>query len=181
MNFLLSFLMMFFTPEDSNPPCVCKMQNTFPVPPAQEQTLFYLQRTHNHNTIMFDLNVESGGTINSKEPVHPYWIRYSDDGRRQELSYIQSHYAYGLKSKKLPDGRFELRFVSYKKVPLYLYKSPRENRYRVQTTINGKTIEVTRVFLQIEGGSFWLPNVVCAEIKGVDPQTGQEIVELFKP
>ena len=173
--------MMFFTPDYSNPPCVCKMQNTFPVPPAQEQTLFYLQRTHNHNTIMFDLNVESGGTINSKEPVHPYWIRYSDDGRRQELSYIQSHYAYGLKSKKLPDGRFELRFVSYKKVPLYLYKSPRENRYRVQTTINGRTIEVTRVFLLIEGGSFWLPNVVCAEIKGVDPLTGQEIVELFKP
>jgi hypothetical protein len=60
-------------------------------------------------------------------------------------------------------------------------KSTRDNRYHIIATINKKDIEVSRVFLQIEGGSFWLPNVVCAEVTGVDPDTGAEIIERFKP
>ncbi|MBT1704481.1 DUF4833 domain-containing protein [Chryseosolibacter indicus] len=145
-----------------------------------EQTLFYMQRTPNHNTIMYDLNIENG-KIDSDEPVHVYWIRYGEKGQKEELSYIQRHYAYGLKTKKISDNKYELRFVSYKKLPFYIEKSARDNRYHIQVALDGKAVEVKRVFLQIEGGSFWLPNVVCAEVKGVDPVTGKEVIQLFKP
>jgi hypothetical protein len=37
------------------------------------------------------------------------------------------------------------------------------------------------VFIKIEGGSFWLPNVIYVELKGIDPATGKEITERFKP
>jgi hypothetical protein len=37
------------------------------------------------------------------------------------------------------------------------------------------------VFIKIEGGSFWLPNVIYVELKGTDPVTGKEITERFKP
>lgn len=182
MNFLLTVFLLAITPPGKTitDPCVCKMQNTFPVPPVSDKTLFYIQRTPNHNTIIYDLNAE-GEQIDEENPVHAYWIRYGEEGQKEELSYIQRHYAYGLKTKKINDDRYELRFVSYKKLPFYIDKSPRDNRYHIQATINGKAIEVKRVFLQIEGGSFWFPNVVCAEVKGVDPVTGKEVIELFKP
>ncbi|HEY9007756.1 DUF4833 domain-containing protein [Ohtaekwangia sp.] len=184
---MISFLIsLFFTALTSNPvvpeeSCVCRNQDTFPIPPADTRTLFYIQRTPNTNTIMYALNVESNGKLNTDEPVHPYWIRYQEQGQHEDLSYIQRNYAYGLKTKDLGNGKYELRFVSYKKLPFYLTKSSRDNKYHIHATINKKNIEVSRVFLQIEGGTFWLPNVVCAEVKGVDPDTGNEIIERFKP
>ena len=165
---------------DGDPTCECKMQNNFPVPKDNGKTLFYIQRTPNHNTIMYDINLENG-VVDSDEPVRAYWIRYGEEGQTEDLSYIQEHYAYGLKSRKVNDRKYELRFVSYKKLPFYLDRSTRDNQYRILATVNGKAIEVKRVFLQIEGGSFWLPNVVCAEVKGVDPVTGAEITQTFKP
>ncbi|MDJ1471830.1 DUF4833 domain-containing protein [Xanthocytophaga flava] len=177
--FLLSFTLHDKT-VDNALPCICKLQHTFPTPPVSDQTLFYIQRTPNHNTIMYDLNMKKG-KLDTEEPVHVYWIRYGENGQKEELSYIQRQFAYGLKTRKLADNRFELSFVSYKKQLLYLEWSALLNRYRIHTTINGKTIDVNKVFLQIEGGSFWVPNVVCVEVKGTDPTTGKEVVQLFKP
>lgn len=183
MNFLITFLLVTITglraDADVKEPCTCKIQPSFPTPPADTRSLFYIQRTPNTNTIMYDVNL-NGGTPDPEEPVHVYWLRYGEQGQKEELSFIQEHYAYGLKTKKIND-KYELRFVSYKKLPFYLTRSPRDNRYRIVATINGIQIEVSRVFLQIEGGSFWLPNVVCVEVKGNDPATGKEIVQTFKP
>ena len=40
---------------------------------------------------------------------------------------------------------------------------------------------LNKVFIKIEGGSFWLPNINFVEMKGTDPVTGKEITERFKP
>jgi hypothetical protein len=185
MTFLISFLLLaipgFHIGADvKEEPCVCEVQKTFPVPPVDSRSLFYIQRTPNTNTIMYDLNLR-GGVPDPEEPVHVYWRRYTEAGQKEELSFIQEHYAYGLKTRKVQDNRYELRFVSYKKLPFYLTRSRRDNRYCIVAVINGAEIEVSRVFLQIEGGSFWLPNVVCVEVKGTDPATGKEIIQTFKP
>lgn len=181
---LVHFFILMFYPVDishtDNEPCVCKINQDLPIPPDDEHTLFYIQRTLNHNTIMYDLNVDNG-VLDEEKPVHAYWLRYQEEGQKEELSYIQQNYAYGLKSRKINDTRYELRFVSYKKILFYLDRSPRDNRLHIQATVNGKTIEVNRVFLQIEGGGFWFPNVVCAEVKGVDPVTGIELIQTLKP
>ena len=184
MNLLISILLITIPglrihTVAKEEPCACKIEKKFPVPPADNRSLFYIQRTPNTNTIMYDVNL-NGGIPDPKDPVNVYWLRYGEQGQKEKLSFIQEHYAYGLKSKKLRD-KYELRFVSYKKLPFYLTRSLRDNRYRIVATINGAEIEVSRVFLQIEGGSFWLPNVVCVEVKGTDPETGKEIVQTFKP
>jgi hypothetical protein len=188
MNFAIGILLLAIlgvTPAETpvkveDTPCMCKKQGPFPVPPASQQTLFYIQRTPNTNTIMYDLNLEKG-VVDADEPVHAYWLRYSENGQKEELSFIQRHYAYGIKAKKIQHNRFELRFVSYKKLPFLLTHSDRDNRYHIRATINGVEMEVSQVFLQIEGGSFWLPNVMCVEVKGIDPDTGKEITQTFKP
>jgi hypothetical protein len=161
-------------------PCTCQIVGTFPTPPEGAQTLFYIQRTPNTNTIMYDVNGEAG-KVDPENPVKAYWIRYGEEGQREDLSYIQRNYAYGIKSKRLDARNYELRFVSYKKLPFLLSLSDRDNRYHVYAKINHVDIEVTRVFLQIEGGTFWFPNVVCAEVRGVDRATGKPVVQSFKP
>lgn len=140
----------------------------FPTPHGISNQLFYVQRDPNTNTIICQLNVDKNGVVNKEQPVNVFWMRYGDKGEKKDLSYIQRKFAYGILSKDLGNGQFELRFTSHKKLPMYLTKSAADQKYHVYATINNKKMELQRIFLRIEGGSFWLPNVKYVEIRGFD-------------
>ncbi len=151
----------------------------FPVPPGSSNQLFYLQRTPNTNTIMYDLNVVNGN-VDPDDPVHVYWLRYQEKGQKQELSYIQRKFAYGIKSNKISEREFELNFVSYKKKKMYL-RPGADGKFHVFTAINRKQSMLTKIYLQIkQGGSFWSPNIEYVEITGIDPDTKQLVQERIK-
>ncbi|HEX3935326.1 MAG TPA: DUF4833 domain-containing protein, partial [Puia sp.] len=151
--------------------------DTFPVPPVNANSLFYLQRTPNTNTIICELN-QKDGVIDRDEPVKVMWIRYTEQRQREKLSWIQRTFAYGLNEKDLGNGVFELRFVSYKKVPMYLMKWPVDNKQHVFVTIEGRRAILNRIYIRIDpGGTFWSPNVKYLELRGVDVQNGKELVQ----
>ncbi|WP_133553740.1 DUF4833 domain-containing protein [Pedobacter duraquae] len=165
-----------FAQTDTSDPSPVK----FPTPKGIANELFYLQRDPNSNTIIYELNLDSKGNVDADEPVLVYWMRYHDGGEKKDLSYIQRKFAYGLQTKDLGNGQFELRFVSHKKLPLYLIKSDTDKKYHVYITVNNKKIQLDRVFVRIEGGSFWLPNVKYVELKGTNATGSTQIVERIK-
>jgi len=155
-------------------------QDTFPVPQGIKNQLFYVQRTHNINTIICELNLNPDGKPDIENPVHVYWIRYTEQGQPAELSFVQRVFAYGVKAKPIGADMFELRFVSYKKFPLYLMRSPADNKYHVFANIARREAILSRIFIKINGGTFWSPNVEYIEIKGIDPRSGKELRERLK-
>lgn len=155
--------------------------DTYPVPPASANQLFYLQRNANSNTVVYELNYEKPGKLNEDQPIHPYWIRYTEGGEKKDLNYIQRVFAYGVKVWPKENGDYEFAFVSYKKQRFTLTRSPKDGKYHVYATINQRHAMLTRIFIQVEGGSFWSPNVVYMEKKGIDAETGKEVLERFKP
>lgn len=152
----------------------------FPTPKGINNQLFYLQRDPNTNTIICALNTDSKGVVDAADPVHVYWMRYADDSETKELGYVQRKFAYGIESKALAKDQYELRFVSHKKLPMYLVKSEDDKKYHVYVTVNNKKIQIERIFLRIEGGSFWLPNVKYVEIKGMNTANNTLITERIK-
>ena len=97
------------------------------------------------------------------------------------MSFIQRHFAYGLREKDLGNDVYELRFVSFKKLALYLMKSPIDNRPHVFTTITGRQAILSRIYVKIDpGGTFWSPNVEYLELKGVDTVSGKELIQRIK-
>lgn len=148
----------------------------FPVPKGISNQLFYLQRDPNTNTFICELNIDKNGEVDRKDPVLIYWMRYDVDGKKAELSYIQRKFAYGIQTKELGKDHFELRFVSHKQLALYLVKED-DNKFHVYTTVNKKKIRLERIFVRIEGGSFWLPNVKYVELRGINPETNAVIAE----
>jgi hypothetical protein len=154
--------------------------NPYPALPASISRLFYVQRSSNANTIVYELKMGSNGLPDADEPVHPYWIRYTEGGKKENLSYIQRKFAYGVNAKALGNGKYDIRFVSYKKFPLTLMKGT-DGKYHIFATISQRQFIVNRIFVKIEGGSFWVPNVRYVEFKGTDPATGKEVTERFKP
>lgn len=152
----------------------------FPVPQKLDNLMFYIQRDPNTNTICYTLNYDSNSTINEKDPINVFWIRYPEGGQRKDLNYIQRKFAYGITSKKVGTDKFDLRSVAYNKLPLML-KKDRKDKFHVYTTINQIECIVERIFIRIDGGSLWSPNVLFIELKGTDPLTGQKHIQRFKP
>ncbi|GGB89227.1 hypothetical protein GCM10011325_15920 [Dyadobacter sediminis] len=152
----------------------------FPVPTNVPGLLFYIQRDPNSNTICYQLNVDKQGRISEKNPVNTFWIRYTDGGVRKDLNYLQRKFAYGINSKQTGNSSFELRSVAYSKMPLYLRKDSKDE-YHVYASINKRECILNRVFIHIDGGTFWSPNVLYIELKGTDTATGKTIIQRIKP
>jgi len=148
--------------------------------PANISKLFYIQRDPNTNTLIYELNTDGSGELDTDNPMHVYWIRYAEKGQKEELSYIQRKFAYGVTTKAVKKDEYDIRFVAYKKMPMNLLKGA-DGKYHIFATIAKKQAVLNRIFVKIEGGSFWLPNIVYVELKGTDPATGKEITERFKP
>jgi len=165
-------------PLKGDPPSGDAWVDSFPVPAGNPAQLFYVQRTPNVNTIVYELNYRDG-VFDEDEPVHVFWIRYGDKGQKAELSFIQEKFAYGIRVKLLEKGKYDLRFVSYRKYQILLQKGV-DGRYRAYASINQKTVMLNRIFISIHGGSFWSPNIEYIEITGTDPATGKEVTERMK-
>src|SRR5215475_11083453 len=92
--------------------------SNYPVPPKSAGHLFYLQHTRNKNTVMYEVNFK-GGKPDPQNPVHAFWIRYSEKGQIEELSKVQRSLAYGIQAEPKPDGTYILNLVSYKKFKIH--------------------------------------------------------------
>jgi hypothetical protein len=150
----------------------------YPTPSGNLNQLFFIQRDPNINTLIYEINLNKGILVED-EPVHVYWIRYADKGQKEELNYIQRNFAYGVKSKLVSKDYYEIHFVSYKKKQMFLKKST-DNKFYIFTDINKKQAILKQVFVRVNGGSFWVPNIEYVELKGIDPITGLEVVERMK-
>ncbi|OXA74325.1 DUF4833 domain-containing protein [Flavobacterium aquidurense] len=149
----------------------------FPTPKNIDNMLFYIQRDPNVNTAIYAINYQENGKIDKSNPIKAYWVRYAEKGEKKDFSYIQRKFAYGIESKSLDNEEFEFQFVSYKKLPLTLKKIGSDQKYHVFVSVNQKRIQVEKIFVRIEGGSFWLPNVKYAEVTGIDASSNKTITE----
>lgn len=153
----------------------------YPVPPKTEKLMFYIQRSMNSNTIAYELNVDENNQLNKNHPIHPYWIRYEEDGGNKELSQIERKFAYGIDIEPInKDGDdFLLNLVSY---PLNIVlRKNEQGKYCTYITVNEKEIKLSHIYFKTEGGTFWKPVVKYIDIFGIDHKNGSEVVERIIP
>jgi hypothetical protein len=159
-----------------------KEGKSYPKPEGVKHLLFYVQRSLNANTLIYTLNLNEKGEINMIEPVKIHWVNYEKDGEIEPLNYVQRKYAYGLDVRVLDEDKksFVLNFVSYKKKPIYLIKSPVDHKYHAYYQIKNELIYLSKIFVQIEGGAFWTPKIKYLEVSGHDLKN-EPVVEKVIP
>lgn len=156
-------------------------QNNYPVPVKTDKLLFYFQRSHNKNTVIYELNTLPDGTINLGKPIYAYWIRYEEGGMRKELSFIQLK-AFGLQCKLVDkvNKSFIVHFNSVKDREISLLKIG--SSYKAFITINGEIAELTKMYIKAENNSIGIPlKVNFVEISGINPKTGKCVTEKYLP
>jgi hypothetical protein len=153
----------------------------YPVPQLNEKVLFYVQRTHNRNTVIYELNYQFDGNIDKKEPLHPMWIRYEEGGGRKDLSFIQNR-VYGLNVKQLDKDTWLMHFRSYNKRVIYLRRNEKNNTFRAMILINGKIANLTSLFIFSVTNTMGIPSSAkYIDISGTDPVTGAVVLERVIP
>ena len=155
----------------------------FPEPAPNKQMQFYLQRTMDRNTLIYELNYDADGQLNEKKPIRIYWIDFDDGAKISPLTFAQSKFAYGIESEMIDKtkGIFQFNLVSYKKVKLFLKPTGKNNHYQTHVLIKGKQAILTKIFIKIIGGTYISPVVSYIELMGEELQTGRQIVEQIKP
>jgi hypothetical protein len=137
----------------------------YPTPPCNENLLFYIQRNHNMNTVVYEINKLHDGRVNEEYPMHVFWLRYSDNGEIQELNYIQNKLAYGYTSKKITNTTFEFELVSYNKLKFYIDQCD-SGQFNVFTKINDKMSKIENIYVYVEDFGLF-PDVKYIELYGM--------------
>lgn len=168
--------------------CLCSFQSVkalllerFPIPPTSAYRLFYIQRSSNANTVIYDANLLPNKSLNPDQPVHTYWIRYADNGQKEELSFIQRALAYGLYTNKIKNenNSYEGYFLAYRKRK-FVVKLNAKNQPVALFPINGKLQILEHVFVSVNESGL-TPSANYIELFGRDEITNKDVYERFKP
>ena len=150
-------------------------------PDNTDDVLFKIARSRDANEIWYRPNFNSNGLLDSSVPINAFWVKKTEANLTEPLTWIQNRYAYGIKLIKTDKNEnvYYFRFVSYEKQIFELRKTG--NGYKAYTTINNKKIKLEKIFVQIDGGSFWFPKVPFVKITGTEIKSGHKIIKKILP
>jgi len=147
----------------------------YPRPPKTTKSLFFIQRNLNANTITYDVQLKTDGSINTNSPIDAYWLRYGEDGARKDLSWLQSIWAYGYTSRWLKkEQSYRVKLKAYNE--RYLSLKQDNGAWKAFMDINGEPCYLHNIYVYAdESGVF--PDVKYVDIYGVNVVTKKPVKE----
>lgn len=145
-----------------------KPYDTFPEPAISENHLFYIQRSNDINTVMYEANILPDKRIDAQLPINVYWIRYAEKGQKEKLSALQWRLAYGYKQPKKSTGGqpVEITLNAFSERSLYVIYSG--GKPMAVTQINSHKSVLKKIFVQLASTDGFIPKVRYIELFGVD-------------
>jgi len=150
----------------------------FPVPPITHKTLFYIHRSVNSNTVLYEVNLVSDKTIDPKNPVSVYWLRYAEKGQKRDLNMLERNFAYGVKCIPAGHGKYTMQFVATKTRQVEILMDHKGQATAIMD-ISGRSSRLTKIFVQVAEDGWW-PKVDYVEFFGEDVRTKEATYEKMK-
>ena len=147
----------------------------FPVPPYSKKSLFYIHRSPNPNTVIYEVNLNDKKVIDAENPVKVYWIRYGEKAQVRDLNYIERTFAYGVKAETINQNSYKLQFVASKEKS-FVASLDEKGQACATMKINGRQSRLTKIFVQVAEEGWW-PKVAYVEFFGLDSETGKPSYE----
>jgi len=156
-----------------------RVENDFPIPPHSKKTLFYIQRSTNKNTVMYEVNLLKNNTLDLENPVNVYWIRYAEKGQKRKLNYIEQMLAYGVNHKpNIANHSIRMYFNASSEKEMIVLIDP-TGQAQAQTLIDKKPSSLEKIFVTVTDGMF-MPKVRYVEFFGNDLVSNEKTYEKMK-
>jgi len=147
----------------------------FPVPPYSKKSLFYIHRSPNPNTVIYEVNLTDQNVIDPENPVKVYWIRYGEKGQLRDLNYIEKTFAYGVKPETINQNSYKLQFVASKE-KWFVASLDEKGQACATMSINGRQSKLKKIFVQVAEEGWW-PKIAYVEFFGLDSETNKPTYE----
>ena len=136
--------------------------------PTKKRThsLFKIERSKDTDEVFYDINLDPRGKIDLRNPIRIYWRKNTLGGIEENLSWVQQKFGYGLKYFTVND---------------FILKKNCEGNYKVYTSLNNEIIEVKKLFIQFDGGTYLSPRVSKVELHGIGLKTHNQVIEIISP
>jgi len=182
-RYILLVLFFFVLPLMASRSHLPDENKKFPKPTGIKNMLFYIQRSMNTNTIIYELNISENGILNAEEPIKYYYINYANHGEIEPVSDIQKKYAYGIKIKLTNKEKqsYTFSFNSIKHREFYLIQSTTDKKFHAFCHINKELAVLNNVFIDMENNFIGFPSVYKIELFGKKVVNNVDISETFKP
>lgn len=143
------------------------------------RSLFIIERSKNANVVHYDAKVTSDGKLDPREPVIAYWIMRAEDGRREELNWIENEKGYGFDIK--PDPSVNGYKMTLMAAPLQQILVKKMGKtIRAEVAINGRPAVLEKIYINAEEGLTG-PKVRYIMVYGKDLKTGKKLSQKSVP
>lgn len=132
---------------------------------SESTPILKIARSVDQNEVHYFVKTDKNGNLHSDEPIKLLWKSHKKGGTYEELNWIKKKYGYGVKILSRSKERTYFQFVAYNKKQFYLQKNKSGN-YAIFADFDQKEVELASFFVNIQGGSFWTPNVVSVDVLG---------------
>lgn len=151
-----------------------------PLVANEEEVMFRIERSRDADEVWYTMHTHPDGSVNQETPLIVFWMKKSADNRIEPLTGIQKRFSYGIQSiEPAPSGdAWSFQLAAYKNRSFLLKKSE-DGRYSVFTRLDGREIEVRKLYVKFDGGTFLAPSVAFVQLTGTDRSTGAEIQEII--
>ena len=159
-----------------------RAQVSYPVPAKSKDMLFYLQRTFNRNTIVFELNRKEDNTLDLTNPVKLHWIRYEENSQDMNLTKVQ-RMIFGFKC--IPTNKTNTSFLlvnkKIDKLKINLEKTNSAD-YKAFMKINNQKTELESIFIRTEENGLGMSvKVKYVEVTGISTESKKRNSERILP
>jgi len=154
------------------------LPSNYPKPPFCKKLLFYIQRNHNTNTIIYSINLDANGMIHSEFPMKIQWIRFSDNGEIKELDYLQNKLVYGYEHKKINNKCYEFRFNASKKMKFFLCQKD-DSSVSAFSMYKDNLVKINNFYVHADDIGIF-PDVKFIEIYGTDVEKNTSLLQKIR-
>lgn len=142
--------------------------------------LFVIDRSRDADQIHYQLQLDQFGHLDTSQPIIVYWLRKTKNNNKEPLTWVQQNFSYGINFLEISNESVLFQFEGYSKRTFELKKNS-SGIYKVHTISQGSEIEISRVYIQINGGTFWFPNIPRVELYGIHSEDKSETLEIIHP
>lgn len=143
------------------------------------KALFFIERSKNANVVHYDARLTPKGRLDSGEPVIVYWIMLAEDGRREDLNWLERNKAYGFRVERDKSKRvFRLRLMAYPEREIKVYQNG--TRVVAEMRIDGNPALLEKIYIASTEERY-LPTVHYVELFGRNLHSNEERYEKIVP
>lgn len=149
--------------------------------PARKTTqpLFIIERSKNANVVHYDARLTADGELDPNEPVIAYWILLAEDGRREELNWIEKKKAYGFHIKSDPSANgYKMTVAAVPEGQITVSRDG--DAVRAELVIDGRPAVLEKIYIHAADGLLG-PKVSYIELHGKDLKTEEKRYQKIVP